>query len=234
MGALFAAATAPGAFAQAPAYPTKPVRIVVPFAAGGGVDVTARILAQKLTERAGQSFIVDNRTGASGMIGCELVAKSAPDGYTLLVGSQTTHAVVPALYSGKIGYDAVRDFAPVTVIATSPMLIVLHRYLFAPHAKHLGCQRLGREQNSRLGLQKSQSIAKLPYGKVAVPLAKDSSLHHDVAPPAQARKEQHGAAGNGCRTEDLGSQGRHRRLRDRWNQAKDQKGSQHGQRRTEQ
>src|SRR5258708_39923049 len=75
---LFAAAAAPhGAYAQA--YPNKPVRIVVPFAPGGGVDVTARILAQRLTERIGQSFIVDNRTGASGMIGTEFVAKSAPD-----------------------------------------------------------------------------------------------------------------------------------------------------------
>src|SRR5258706_2404499 len=121
---LFAAAAAPhGACAQA--YPNKPVRIVVPFAPGGGVDVTARILAQRLTERIGQSFIVDNRTGASGMIGTEFVAKSAPDGYTLLVGSQTTHAVVPALY-GKVGYDAARDFAPVTEIATSPLLIVVH------------------------------------------------------------------------------------------------------------
>lgn len=121
---LFAAAAAPPrAYAQA--YPNKTVRIVVPFAPGGGVDVTARILAQRLTERVGQSFVVDNRTGASGIIGTELVAKAPPDGYTLLVGSQTTHAVVPALY-GKVGYDAVRDFAPVTVIATSPLLIVVH------------------------------------------------------------------------------------------------------------
>src|SRR5450759_3461012 len=111
--------------AAAQSYPGKPVRIVVPFAPGGGVDLTARILAQKLTERVGQSFIVENRTGASGIIGTELVAKAPPDGYTLLVGSQTTHAVVPALY-GKVGYDAVRDFAPVTVIATSPLLIVAH------------------------------------------------------------------------------------------------------------
>jgi len=127
-------AAAPFAFAQS--YPSKPVRIVVPFAPGGGVDVTARILAQKLTERAGQSFIVENRTGASGIIGTEFVAKSAPDGYTLLVGSQTTQAVVPAMY-GKLNYDTARDFAAVTEIATSPLLIVVHPSLPVKSVKDL-------------------------------------------------------------------------------------------------
>src|SRR4249920_2205022 len=83
-------------------YPAKAVRMVVPFPAGGGIDVTARILAQRLTERAGQSFIVDNRSGASGIIGTEFAIKAVPDGYTLLVGSQTTHCVVPAIY--KVNY----------------------------------------------------------------------------------------------------------------------------------
>jgi tripartite-type tricarboxylate transporter receptor subunit TctC len=110
--------------AGAQAYPTKPVRIVVPFAPGGGVDLTARILAQQLTERVKQSFIVENRTGASGIIGTEFVVKSAPDGYTLLVGSQTTQAVVPAMY--KTSYDTARDFVGVTEIARSPLLIVVH------------------------------------------------------------------------------------------------------------
>ena len=125
---------APGLAAEV--YPTKPVRIVVPFAPGGGVDLTARILAQRLTERAGQSFIVDNRTGASGIIGTEFVAKSAPDGYTLLVGSQTTQAVVPAMY-GKLNYDAARDFIGVTEIAVSPMLIVVHPSLPVKTVKDL-------------------------------------------------------------------------------------------------
>jgi tripartite-type tricarboxylate transporter receptor subunit TctC len=117
-------------------YPTKPVRIVVPFAPGGGVDLTARILAQRLTERAGQSFIVDNRTGASGIIGTEFAAKSAPDGYTLLVGSQTTQAVVPAMY-GKLNYDTARDFIGVTEIAVSPMLLVIHPSLPVKTVKDL-------------------------------------------------------------------------------------------------
>ncbi len=130
---LFGAALAGVATAQT--YPAKPVRIVVPFAAGGGVDVTARILAQGLTERLGQMVFVENRTGASGIIGTEFVAKSAPDGYTLLVGSQTTQAVVPAMY--KTSYDGARDFAPVTVIATSPLLIVAHPSLPVKTVKDL-------------------------------------------------------------------------------------------------
>src|SRR3954470_15309716 len=91
-GALLLSCLASAAVAQG--YPAKPVRIVVPFAAGGGVDLTARILAQRLGERVGQTVFVENRTGASGIIGTEYVAKAAPDGYTLLVGSQTTQAVV--------------------------------------------------------------------------------------------------------------------------------------------
>ena len=117
-------------------YPTKQVRIVVPFAPGGGTDVAARVLAQKLTERVGQSFIVDNRPGASGIIGTEIVAKSAPDGYTLLVGSQTVMAVVPAMY-GKLNYDTVRDFVPVIRIIDTPTLIAVHPSLPVKSIKEL-------------------------------------------------------------------------------------------------
>lgn len=109
---------------HAQSYPAKPVRLVVPFPAGGGVDVTARILAQRLTERVGQSFIVENRAGASGMIGTEFAARAAPDGYVLLVGSQTTQAVVPAMY--KAGYNPAKDFIAITEIAKSPMLLLAH------------------------------------------------------------------------------------------------------------
>ncbi|MBX9905058.1 MAG: tripartite tricarboxylate transporter substrate binding protein [Burkholderiales bacterium] len=130
---LFGAVLAGVAAAQT--YPVKPVRIVVPFAAGGGVDVTARILAQGLTERLGQNVFVENRTGASGIIGTEFVAKSAPDGYTLLVGSQTTQAVVPAMY--KTSYDGARDFTPMMVIATSPLMIVVHPSLPVKNVKDL-------------------------------------------------------------------------------------------------
>src|SRR5258705_10935591 len=122
IAAILSAALASSVWAQG--YPAKPVRIVVPFAPGGGVDVTARILAQQLTQRTGQTFLVENRTGASGIIGVDYVAKSAPDGYTLLVGSQTTQAVVPAMY--KVNYDTSRDFTGVTEIARSPLLTVIH------------------------------------------------------------------------------------------------------------
>src|SRR5689334_13334929 len=120
---ILACALACGA-AQGADYPVKPVRVIVPFAPGGGVDVTARILAQHLSQRVGQSFVVENRTGASGIIGVEYVAKSAPDGYTLLVGSQTTQAVVPSMY--KVNYDTTRDFIGITEIARSPLVIVIH------------------------------------------------------------------------------------------------------------
>ena len=121
--ALIVMALAPAAASQD--YPAKPVRFVVGFTAGGATDVAARIVAQRLTESLGRTFVVDNRPGASGMIGAELVAKSPPDGYTLLVAPQTSQAVAPSLYP-KIPYDPVRDFAPITVIASSPLLLAVH------------------------------------------------------------------------------------------------------------
>lgn len=111
--------------ASAPAYPTKPVRIIVGFTAGGGTDVAARILAQRLSETVKQQFVVENRPGASGAIGTELVAKSTPDGYTLSVGTTTTHSVVPQLVPNT-PYNPVRDFAHVTQIANSPLFLVVH------------------------------------------------------------------------------------------------------------
>src|ERR1043165_175427 len=89
-------------------YPDHPAKVVVGFAAGGGTDVAARVIAQKLSEAMGQTFVVENRAGASGLIASEQVAKSPPDGYTIMVGSQTTLAVAPALYR-KIQFDSVKD-----------------------------------------------------------------------------------------------------------------------------
>lgn len=110
--------------ATAADYPTKPIRMVVPFAAGGPNDVAARIVGQKLTEAWGQPVVIDNRTGAGGNIGTALVAKALPDGYTLVMVG--LHFVVnPALYSNA-GYDAERDFAPVTNVAVSPVIIATH------------------------------------------------------------------------------------------------------------
>ena len=107
--------------AQTAKYPDRPVKILVGFAAGGGTDVAARILAQKLTEILGQSVVVENRPGASGMIAAEAVAKSPADGYTLMMGSQTTLAVAPKLYR-KFALDPARDFAGVAMAGVSPLV----------------------------------------------------------------------------------------------------------------
>jgi tripartite-type tricarboxylate transporter receptor subunit TctC len=106
-------------------YPVKPVRIVVGFAPGGSTDLTARIFAQELNKLWGQQVVVDNRPGASGMIGAELASKAAPDGYTWLVSPQTSIVVAPLIFR-KVNYDPIKDFAPVAVIGSTPQLLALH------------------------------------------------------------------------------------------------------------
>jgi tripartite-type tricarboxylate transporter receptor subunit TctC len=120
-----AALTLSTGLADAQSFPSKSARIVVGFAPGGNTDLVSRILAQKLGELWGQTVVVDNRPGASGMIAGELVAKAAPDGYTLLLTPQTSIAVAPALY-GKAPYDPARDFTPITLAGSSPLLMVVH------------------------------------------------------------------------------------------------------------
>src|SRR2546427_9899527 len=120
---LCAAPFAAAAFAQA--YPGKPVRIIVPYSAGGGTDIVARAVGQKLSEAWGQSVIVDNRAGASGMIGAEAVAKAPADGYTLLMATPPEVAVNHHLYS-KVSYSPERDFAPITLVAVTPLVIAVH------------------------------------------------------------------------------------------------------------
>jgi len=111
--------------ASAQTYPTKPIRLVVPFPPGGATDILARDVAQKLTEAWGQQVIVDNRPGAGGNIGSELVAKSAPDGYTLEMGTVGTHAINASLYA-KMPYDHVKDFVPVILVAGVPNVLVVN------------------------------------------------------------------------------------------------------------
>ena len=111
------------AFAQA--YPSKPIRYIVPFPAGGGQDLVVRALAPRMGEALGQTVIVDNRPGAATMVGAELAAKSPPDGYTVFNGSNTTLAINPNLYS-KVPYDPLKDFVAVTQIASLPNLLVVH------------------------------------------------------------------------------------------------------------
>ncbi len=106
-------------------YPTKPIRLIAPFAPGGGADYVARVAGQKISVALGQPVVVDNRGGAGGAIGAELAARSPADGYTLLVGSQGPFAILPAL-STRLAYDPIRDFAPVTLVVGFPFVLVVH------------------------------------------------------------------------------------------------------------
>jgi tripartite-type tricarboxylate transporter receptor subunit TctC len=106
-------------------YPSKPVRVVVSFAAGGPTDTVARVMGAKMAELLGQAFVVENRAGAGGNIGADVVAKAPPDGYTLLMATVSTHAINPGLYK-KMPYDPVRDFAPVGQVGVTPIVLAVH------------------------------------------------------------------------------------------------------------
>ncbi len=121
-----AAAGAWPAFAQGTSFPSRTIRLVAPHAPGGNSDTFARILAQKLGERIGQQVVVENRTGAGGTVGSALVSKSAPDGYTLVIADNGTHAIAPTLYGTKLSYDVFKDFTPVMLAATFPTVIMIH------------------------------------------------------------------------------------------------------------
>jgi len=109
----------------AQSYPSKPIRFIVPFPPGGGNDVMARTVGQKLTEAFGQQLVIDNRAGAGGTIGAETAAHAVPDGYTLFLGGVASHGINPNL-KAKLPYDPVRDFAPISLIASSPLVLVVH------------------------------------------------------------------------------------------------------------
>ena len=113
------------AAATEPMYPSKPVRVLVGFAPGGSADIVARAVGQKLSERLGQPVIVDNRSGASGIISCELAARSAADGYTLLEATMTTHGIGPNLYR-KLPYDPVKSFDPIVLMVRIPLVMFAH------------------------------------------------------------------------------------------------------------
>lgn len=122
--ALTGAAVFYSVTAQGQPYPSKPVRLIVPFTPGGGTDIATRIIAPKLSERLGQQTFVDNRPGAAGSIGTDATVKSAPDGYTLLVGSTSEIGISPSLYS-KLPYDVLRDLVAVAPLAATPMVLVV-------------------------------------------------------------------------------------------------------------
>ena len=122
--------------AQAQAYPARPIRFVVPYAPGGPLDLIARAIGQKLTEATGQPVVVDNKPGAGGNIGADIVAKAAPDGYTIVMGAVATHAINPTLYP-KIPYDPVKDFTPVAMVAVVPNVLVVNPTLPVKSVKEL-------------------------------------------------------------------------------------------------
>ena len=122
-------------YGQQPAYPTRQVRIVVPYPAGGPTDLIARLVAQKLGERLGQSFFVENVAGASGAVGAGQVAHAAPDGYTLLVS--TNDFAVASVTNTNLPYDPVKNFSPVTIIATSPQVVAVNPSVPAKNMKEL-------------------------------------------------------------------------------------------------
>ena len=117
-------ATAPAASFAQPAFPSKTIRLIAPFAPGGALDLTARVVGQVITEQLGQPVIVDNRAGAAGAIGSEQVARAAPDGYTLLLGATTTHGINPVLQ--QLSYDPIKDFTPVSLVVTIPHVRVVN------------------------------------------------------------------------------------------------------------
>ena len=126
----------PAAPAVSQSFPVKPLRIVVPFSAGGPTDITARFIAPRMTELLGQSIVIDNRAGATGIIGAELVAKSPPDGYTLLMATASVVAINMVTYS-KLPYDTLRDFQPLTPIMTTATILVVHPSVPAKSLKDL-------------------------------------------------------------------------------------------------
>ena len=156
-----AALAALSAAALAQGFPNKPIRIIVPFAPGGNVDITARLVAPGLTEALGQPVVVENKPGAGGTIGADSVAKAAPDGYTLLMGSNSTFSVAPSLYP-KNPYNPLKDFAPVVSIAIAPFVLVVNPASPATNAQELVAQ------------------AKAAPGKLAMSSAGTGSSNHLV------------------------------------------------------
>ncbi|MDQ3260804.1 MAG: tripartite tricarboxylate transporter substrate-binding protein, partial [Pseudomonadota bacterium] len=134
--AVFLCIASLNTYAQTQPYPTKTIKIVVPYPAAGGPDILARVIASKLTPVLGQQVIVDNRPGAGGNIGADLVAKSAPDGYTLVMGTVATHSINQTLYK-KLPFDPLKDFAPIILVATPPNVLVVNQNLPVKTVKDL-------------------------------------------------------------------------------------------------
>jgi tripartite-type tricarboxylate transporter receptor subunit TctC len=130
-------------------FPSKPIRLIAPFAPGGALDLIARGVGAKLSESTGQPVVVENRAGASGAIGSEFVARSAPDGYTVLLGATTTHGINPAFNPKSLPYDAVKDFTPISLVATIPHALIVNPRLPVGSVQDL--VRLGKSRSLNYG-----------------------------------------------------------------------------------
>jgi tripartite-type tricarboxylate transporter receptor subunit TctC len=148
-----------GASAASPSYPSRPIRLVVPFAPGGGTDVTARYVGTRLSEKLGQPVIVDNRPAASGVVGADAVAKATPDGHTLLVVS-VTFVISSALQKG-LPYDGMKDFAPITLLISAPLGLLLHPSVPAKNVKELIAYAKANPGKLNYGSSGAGSIAHL-------------------------------------------------------------------------
>ncbi len=143
-----------------PAWPVKPLRVVVPFPPGSATDAATRVVTVRLSEVLGQQMVIDNRSGASGNIGADIVARAAPDGYTTLVGTTSTHAVAVGL-NEKLSYDPVKDFAPVTLLGSSPYLVVVHPSVPATSMKELAAHARARPGQVNYASAGNASLAHL-------------------------------------------------------------------------
>lgn len=176
---LAAGAIAPGlAWAQTPAagYPTRPIRLINPFAAGGALDQLARLLGQHVSDQLGQPVVVENKTGASGNIGAEFVARSAPDGYTLVMGSSATHGIAPSLYGARLPFDALKDFSAVSSTVVQKNVLVVNPAVAARNVQELIA--LARSQPGKLSYGSSGSgTSQHLGGELFKQMAKVDMLH---------------------------------------------------------
>ena len=144
------------------AYPAKPVRLIIPVPAGGGADIFARLIGRRIQENTGQAVLADNRAGASGIIGSELVARAAPDGYTILMGTTGTHATNPAIYP-KLPYHPLNDFTPVSLLAESPFVLLVNPQLAVKNIEDFIAWAKARPKQYTYGSSGIGSSAHLGY-----------------------------------------------------------------------
>jgi tripartite-type tricarboxylate transporter receptor subunit TctC len=161
LAAVLVSACLPLTVKAADNYPSRPVRMVVPYAPGGGSDILGRTLAQKLGERLGQTFVVDNRPGAASMIGTEIVAKAPGDGYTMIL-ADVPHAINPAA-AAKPTYDAIKDFAPIMLVATTPQILVAHPSFAANNLKELLAMPRAQTEKFSMGSSGAGSSPHMTY-----------------------------------------------------------------------